>query len=401
MKPPRPTIAIAIVLSMIFVDALGYGMIVPLLPSLVGEAPLRALAIGGIASTYAALQLIGMPLLGWLSDRIGRRPVLLLSIAGTALAYTIVWAAREWWLLYLAVALDGLTAGSLTAAQSAMADLGGGPDRTRRLGWLSAAHAAGIVGGPLVGGVLGSFGVRVAPLAAAFAAGVNLIFGLAALPETRSFATATPVRAGDATEPETRDRSRARRRLIATAFCVNFAFMALPVNLPIFTSDRFDWGTTQIGLLLALGGASAAVAQLLLLGLVARRLRPRTIVALAMGAMTLTIVAVPFLPVALIPVAIALFAVATALAIPSVGSGVAAHASGGRAGAAIGAMNTAIGASMLGAPIVFGALYEAVGAWAPYVAAAAVSFLGALLAGTSSRVDASNAPAIADPHGFE
>lgn len=371
---------IAIVLSMIFVDALGYGMIVPLLPSLLDEAPLRALAIGGIASTYAALQLVGMPLLGRLSDRVGRRPVLLVSIAGTTIAYLIVWAAREWWALYLAVALDGLTAGSLTAAQSAMADLGPGPGRTKRLGWLSASHAAGIVAGPLLGGVFGRVGLRVAPLVAAVAAGANFLFGIIALPETRSDGTPRPNSDPQPTERTERIRSRTLRRLIGTAFCVNFAFMALPANLPVFSADEFGWGTTEIGLLLALGGGLAALAQILLLGRLARRVGARPIVAIAMCAMALTVGSLPFLPAGLVPLPVSLFAIATAMAIPSVGSAVADTSAEGKAGTAIGAMNTAIGASMLSAPLLFGVLYETLGSWSPYVAAALASATGAAMA---------------------
>jgi len=120
--PPRarPETTLVMLLSMIFVDALGYGLIVPLLPSLVDTASHRALAVGAVASLYAGMQLLGMPMLGRLSDRVGRRPVLVLSIVGTASAYFVIALTRSVWAIYLAVALDGLTAGSLTAAQSAL-----------------------------------------------------------------------------------------------------------------------------------------------------------------------------------------------------------------------------------------------------------------------------------------
>ena len=294
----RPEATLAMLLSMIFVDALGYGLIVPLLPSLVDTESHRALAVGGVASVYAGMQLVGMPMLGRLSDRVGRRPVLVLSIVGTASAYFVIGLTRSVWAIYLAVALDGLTAGSLTAAQSAIADLWSGHRRTRYLGWLSAAFAAGIVAGPLFGGLFGQIDARLAPLIAGYLAAGNALAVLLLLRETRHGAPARGVVSGErsgaierqrATGGHSDDRFDARsdaterRRAVPVpttdspvrpaivrfsliAFCINFAFMVLPSNLPVFAADVLGWGPGAIGGVLAVGAASAALTQVVLLG---------------------------------------------------------------------------------------------------------------------------------------
>jgi len=380
-------------LSMIFVDALGYGLIVPLLPSLVDTASHRALAVGGVASVYAGMQLVGMPVLGRLSDRRGRRPVLVLSIVGTATAYFVIALTRSVWAIYLAVALDGLTAGSLTAAQSAIADLWSGHRRTRYLGWLSAAFAAGIVAGPLFGGLVGRIDARLAPLIAGYLAAGNAVAVFFLLQETHrhraraNAAARVDARAGESRrappEPTTGTpalpgpRETPPRfgilRFSLIAFCINFAFMVLPSNLPVFAADVLGWGPGAIGGLLAVGAASAALTQVVLLGTFARRISAKTLLVAALTVMCMSLAAVPWVisSVALY-FAIAAFSVGTSMAIPLVGSAVAEAAGRTGTGAAIGLMNTAIGVSMFTAPLVAGAVYETLGAWSPYALGASV-----------------------------
>lgn len=384
-------------LSMIFVDALGYGLIVPLLPSLVDTVSHRALAVGGVASVYAGMQLVGMPLLGRLSDRVGRRPVLVLSIVGTASAYFVIALTRSVWAIYLAVALDGLTAGSLTAAQSAIADLWSGHRRTRYLGWLSAAFAAGLVAGPLFGGLFGQIDARLAPLIAGYLAAGNALAVSFLLRETRHGAaarqraaagskTGSVVRSGCA---ETAVRSEIVRFSLV-AFCINFAFMVLPANLPVFAADVLGWGPRAIGGLLAVGAASAALTQVVFLGSFARRVTVKVLLAVSLAVMGLSIAAVPWVisSVALYFV-IAAFSVGTSMAIPLVGSAVADAAGRAETGAAIGLMNTAIGVSMFAAPLVAGAVYETIGVWSPYALGAGVAALAVVaLRGARGRPEA-------------
>ncbi len=400
----RPEATLAMLLSMIFVDALGYGLIVPLLPSLVDTASHRALAVGGVASVYAGMQLVGMPMLGRLSDRVGRRPVLVLSIVGTASAYFVIALTRSVWAIYLAVALDGLTAGSLTAAQSAIADLWSGHRRTRYLGWLSAAFAAGIVAGPLFGGLFGQIDARLAPLIAGYLAAGNALAVSLLLRETRHGAELKVASGGRAEErsdagPDATERRRAAAapaidspirsgilRFSLIAFCINFAFMVLPANLPVFAADVLGWGPGAIGGLLAVGAASAALTQIVLLGGLARRVAANALLAVSLAVMSVSLAAVPWVisSVALYFV-IAAFSVGTSMAIPLVGSAVAEAAGRAATGTAIGLMNTAIGVSMLIAPLVAGAVYEAVGAWAPYAFGAGVVAIATLALRRSGR----------------
>lgn len=374
----RHRVTLPILLSMIFVDSLGYGLILPLLPTLVQTGALRGFAVGGVASVYAGMQLLGMPLLGRISDRLGRRPVLLVSILGTAVAYFIIAFTRSVWVIYIAVALDGLTAGSLTAAQSAIADRWTGHRRARYLGWLSAAFAAGIVGGPLFGGLLGTADARLAPLIAGYLATANLLWGLFMLQETRAVTSR-----GQETvrEPDSRQgRDRRVLRFAVVAFSINFAFMMLPANLPVFATDQLGWDSRGIGGLLATGAAVAGLTQVIVVGKLTRRLSTIRALALALSIMSVALAIVPLVPrtpvaspaLLLYPV-IALFSFGTSLAIPLVGNAVAERAGRARTGAAIGTMNSAIGASMFASPLIAGAAYDAIGSWAPYALGAAVA----------------------------
>lgn len=153
-------------------DASGVGLIVPLLPTLIGSvAPLavRDAATWGAAlvMTFALLQLFFSPVLGSLSDRFGRRPVLVLAMLGFALSYLLLALADSLWMLFLGRALAGLTGASVATAMACAADLGTHGQRTRHFGWLYAGLALGMILGPALGGLLAVHGTTLPLLLAA------------------------------------------------------------------------------------------------------------------------------------------------------------------------------------------------------------------------------------------
>jgi DHA1 family tetracycline resistance protein-like MFS transporter len=203
---------LATIFVIVFVDLLGFSLILPLLPYYAESFGATATVVGLLVASYAAAQFIGAPILGRLSDRRGRRPILLLSVGGTFLGFILLglaeplgtWLARQVTgeltgvafiaarntaviaLLFLSRILDGLTGGNISVAQSYIADVTDARNRARGLGLIGAAFGLGFIIGPAVGGALSRFGYAVPAFAAATLSFANLIAIAFWLPESLS-----------------------------------------------------------------------------------------------------------------------------------------------------------------------------------------------------------------------
>lgn len=168
----------------VFIDLLGFSLILPLLPYYAETFGADPVLVGLLVASYAAAQLVGAPLLGRLSDRYGRRPILLASIFGTFLGFLLLGFARSLWILFVSRILDGLTGGNITVAQAYITDVTGPKDRAKGLGLIGAAFGLGFIIGPAVGGVLSRWGYAVPAFTAAALSGANLIAVYFLLPES-------------------------------------------------------------------------------------------------------------------------------------------------------------------------------------------------------------------------
>jgi DHA1 family tetracycline resistance protein-like MFS transporter len=158
----------------VFVDLLGFSLILPLLPYYAETFGANPTVTGFLVASYALAQLLGAPLLGRLSDRIGRRPVLLVSIFGTFLGFILLGAARSLWVLFAARIIDGLTGGNISVAQAYITDVSDEKNRAKALGMIGAAFGLGFIIGPAVGGLMSTWGYSVPAFAAAALSLVNL-----------------------------------------------------------------------------------------------------------------------------------------------------------------------------------------------------------------------------------
>ena len=181
MKRPSAT---AILFVTVFVDMLGYGLVVPLLPFYAGGLATGALLVGTLGSLYAAMQFFGGPFLAGLSDRTGRRPVLVVCLLGASLAYALLGLAETLALVVVAVALAGAAGGSQATAQAFVADSTPPEDRAGGLGLIGAAFGLGLIAGPLLGGLLSLHSLSAPALAASALALLNAAFGFFVLPES-------------------------------------------------------------------------------------------------------------------------------------------------------------------------------------------------------------------------
>lgn len=266
MKHRLPIFFILITLA---IDAMGIGLILPVMPDLIrqveGGGLSEAAIWGGIlATSFAVMQFLFGPLMGNLSDRFGRRPVLLISLAFMALDFLIMALAGSIWLLLAGRILGGVTAATQSTAAAFIADISKPEEKAARFGLIGAAFGLGFVIGPLIGGLLGQLGPRAPFYAAATLAGVNLVLGALVLPETVtdhirrpfSFKRANPFGAF-----RQMGRLPGLGRLLFIVLLYEFAFIVYPATWAYFTQARFGWGPGMVGVSLASFGLAMAAVQ--------------------------------------------------------------------------------------------------------------------------------------------
>ncbi|MBF0341537.1 MAG: MFS transporter, partial [Magnetococcales bacterium] len=184
MKPKATT---GIIFTAVFLDLLGFGMVLPLMPLYAADPRFAATPaeIGWLMAIFSLMQFLFAPWWGSLSDRIGRRPALLAGLAGSALSYVAYGLANTLWVLFAARAAAGIMGANIAVAQAAMADLSPPEQRSRAMGLIGAAFGLGFILGPAFGGWLAEFGMETAPLVAALITGLNALAAFYYLPETR------------------------------------------------------------------------------------------------------------------------------------------------------------------------------------------------------------------------
>jgi DHA1 family tetracycline resistance protein-like MFS transporter len=268
----------AFILVTLFLDILGIGIIVPVLPHLVtdmlsGDTSRAAFYYGAIAASFALMQFLFAPLLGALSDRLGRRPVLLVSLFGFGVNYVMLGLAPTIGWLFAARVLCGISGASVTTANAYIADISDASNRSQNYGLVGAAFGLGFIFGPAIGGILGHFGPRVPFFAAAAIVLVNWFYGLLVLPESLprehrrpfSWSAANPLGS----------LLLLRNFPMVAGLAVSFVFVALSQRglesvWVLYTHYRFGWEELQNGLALALVGIMAALVQ----GVLIRRIVP-------------------------------------------------------------------------------------------------------------------------------
>ncbi|MDX1383867.1 MAG: MFS transporter, partial [Thermoanaerobaculia bacterium] len=179
------------ILVTLFIDILGLGLIVPILPELIkefagGDTSRAGLYVGLISFVYASMQFVFAPILGGLSDRFGRRPILLLSLFGLGVDYVIQGLAPTIGWLFVGRAIAGVMGASITTANAYIADVSTAENRARNFGLVGVAFGLGFIFGPALGGLLGSIHLRLPFFAAAALALVNWLYGFFVLPESLS-----------------------------------------------------------------------------------------------------------------------------------------------------------------------------------------------------------------------
>lgn len=264
--------ALAIVLATLLLDTMGFGIVAPVMPDLIVELtglPLgeAARASGWLMGTFAAMQALFGPVMGGLSDRFGRRPVLLFCLAAFGLDYLVMGLAPTFGWLFASRAVAGIAGASFVPASAYIADITPPERRARNFGLIGAMFGLGFTIGPAIGGLLGSHGTRAPFFFAGGLALVNAALGWFLLPESLPADRRRPFRLARA-NPLGTFASLARYRgalpLFAAWFLWMLAHQSYPSTWAFFTRLKFGWSEHAIGLSLSLAGFSMAVSQALL-----------------------------------------------------------------------------------------------------------------------------------------
>jgi MFS transporter, DHA1 family, tetracycline resistance protein len=261
----RPLVVIFLT---VFVNLVGFGIIIPLLPFYAETFGASPVVIGLLFAAFSLAQIVAAPVLGALSDRFGRRPILILSLIGTVISFAMLAAAQSLAMLFAARVVDGLSGGNITIARAYIADVTEPDERARAFGFLGAAFGLGFIVGPGLAGLFAHISYTAPIWAAAAVTVVAAGMAWAWLPETvhrGSAVSVSPLRA----LPEVLKRAHLRPLLIAD-FLYWSSFAVCTTTFALFASRRFGFDVVRTGYVLAAFGVLGVVVQAGVVGVVAR-----------------------------------------------------------------------------------------------------------------------------------
>ncbi|MAP93584.1 MAG: tetracycline resistance MFS efflux pump [Ponticaulis sp.] len=283
------------VIVCVAMDMLAFGLFIPVMPDylveITGKPAEDTVMIGGILmATFGIMNFITMPIIGNLSDRFGRRPVLLVSIAGLCIDFIIMGFAHSLVVLFLGRALAGVTSATYSTANSYIADVTEPEDRGRAFGMIGAAFGIGFVIGPVVGGILGDIDTRLPFFVAAGIAALNFLYGLLVLPESLGEESRRPfniLRANPFGAFMHFSKLPKVSWFIVGVGIFGLSHSVFPATWSWHGEIRYDWSPNQIGLSLAFVGIGSAVVQAGLSGRMTKMLGPTRTAMIGLGFTTL------------------------------------------------------------------------------------------------------------------
>lgn len=289
------------IFAVVFVDMLGFGLILPLLPYIAESYHLTAFQVGLLLATFPIGQVFGAPILGRLSDRFGRKPILIISVFGTLISFLLLGLARNIWLIFASRLLDGLTGGNISVAQSYISDKTTAANRAKGLGLIGAAFGLGFIFGPAIGGSLSQFGIQVPALLSAALSMINLILIAAILPESLS----REDRERLINSPQTRFsihvlldalRKPVVGPLLHGRFFYSFSFGLFQSIFSLYAQKRFNLDARSTGFVLAYVGILIVLIQGLAIGPLTKRYSENRLIRLASVGLSLSFILLAVAP---------------------------------------------------------------------------------------------------------
>lgn len=378
------------IFAIVFVDLLGFSLILPLVPFYAKDFGASDTIVGLLVASYAAAQLIGAPILGRISDRVGRRPVLLISIIGTAVGFILLGFANQLWLLFLSRGLDGLTGGNISVAQAYITDITDEKNRARGLGLIGAAFGLGFIIGPALGGVLSTIGTNIhtgslnwtyalPALTAAAIATINLVAVFIFLPESLTEQRRADIKKNARTAFSLRNLREAFQRpqvglLLSTRFFFSLAFAIFQTVFPLYALKRLGLQVNQTAFILTYVGVLVALVQGVIIGRLSARYKERQLILVSTAIMTVGLVAWALTPsvivllIVLIPIAFSGGVLNTV-----VNSALTKAVSVEEVGGILGLSAALESGTRVLSPTLGGVLLDILGAWAPGIMGAIIT----------------------------
>src|SRR5213596_3848238 len=379
---PATRAHLGVIFLTVLIDLVGFGIIMPILPVYALRFGAQGIGYGALVFVFSAMQFLATALLGRLSDRIGRRPILLTTMLVNAAGYVLFAFAPSYAVLFLARVISGFASGNISAAQAYVADITLPADRARGMGTIGAAFGIGFVLGPMIGGLADHYLGHLAPgLIAAGLSLVNFLSAGAILRESLAteHRTVRPLLDfGHMREALGREQLRP---LMLVWLIAPFAFAGYTVALPLHATAALGWGAKELGWLFVVIGTIAAAVQGFLFGRIERRTGARALLVVGLFGMAVSIAAVPYAATSLqlyawtVPLAFA-----NSLFAPAASGLVSIYADPTEQGTILGAAQAfaALGRSF--GPLAAGWAYDGLGQRSTFLLAGGVMLLGGLVA---------------------
>jgi len=373
----------------VFIDLLGFGIVIPFLPMFAHKMGVGAVGVGLLLSIYSLTQFVFAPILGRISDRIGRRPILLLGLLGSSIGYLVYGFAGTFFWLLASRAMHGACAATISTAQAYVADTTDDEHRAKGMGLIGAAFGLGFVLGPALGGIMGHSSLRVPVFFASALTFANFIFAAARLPESHHADRSAPLDLAHFIAPLLaipRELVRHRlARMFAIAFLLTFSLSALEATFALMVPAVYGYGAFGIGVLLAFAGLMQALAQGYLLGKIVARFGEVWLLKVGLLAMIAGLA-----PMGSISSHGGLLAMLAAVSLgygfasPSIASLISRNTDRDLQGEVMGVNQSAMSLARICGPIAGGLAYQLLGPAAPYLGGAIIVMLALA---TTSGID--------------
>lgn len=386
--------AMPVLFLIVFIDLVGFGLVIPLLPFYAERYGATPQEVTILVAVYSLMSMLAAPLWGRLSDRVGRRPVLMVSMAAAAVAYAWLGLADALWMLFMARALAGLCAGNIAAAQAYVADVTPPEGRARGMGMIGAAFGLGFIIGPALGGVVAgndpaTADLRTPGLIAAGLSAAAFLGVLLALNE--SLPKDARIRAIRGRIAALRD-ALARpvlSRLLVVYLLVILAFASMEATFALWAMRQFSWGPAQVGYVFTYVGVLSAAMQGGLIGPLTRRLGEEKLLLGGLGLIAIGLLILPFSR-ALAPLLLSVTALALGMGgtQPTLNSLISRRAGEEEQGEVMGVAQSVAAFSRVIGPAIAGVLFDEFGRSSPFwwgaVLVAAALLVGARLCGAAA-----------------
>jgi MFS transporter, DHA1 family, tetracycline resistance protein len=376
--------SLLVLFLVVFIDLLGFGIVLPLLPFYASEYGASATTVGFVVGVYSLMQFFFTPVWGRLSDRVGRRPIIILSLSGSVVGYLIFAFAQSIPVLMISRILAGIAAANISTAQAYITDITTSENRAKGMGIIGAAFGLGFIFGPVTGGVLSTYGTTIGlpgnllpGIAASALSLAALLLALFVLGESRPAGLAVSKGRPPQFDPAVWRRvatDRSLVRVLVSLFLVVLAFAAMETSVVLHGEARYGFTPRDLGFFFGVMGALVAVIQGGLIGRLSKRFGERVLTRSGGLLLAAGFAAVPFIdrPLWLYGAAV-LIATGQGISYPSLTSMISKFADASERGSTLGISAALSSLARMTGPVMAGVLYDIFAAGGPFLTAAALT----------------------------